>query len=185
MLVAKDPLLRGLRPTAWRARTLHAWILRSKRVIGSRYAAGVRLLLVAAAACAAAPHAFSPADDTAVRAVLHAQQDAWNRGDLEAFMAGYAHAPDLVFTSGGKVRHGWQETYDKYRAKYGGDRTGMGHLDFEVLGVQPLGGDGAIVLGRWKLTDTPNAAGGVFSLAFARTPAGWRIVHDHTSVDAP
>ncbi|HTR51593.1 MAG TPA: nuclear transport factor 2 family protein [Kofleriaceae bacterium] len=143
-----------------------------------------RLLLAAVAACAT-PRAFSPADDTAVRAVLHAQQDAWNHGDLDAFMAGYAHIPELVFTSGGKIRHGWQETYDKYRAKYGGDRAGMGHLDFEVLGVQSLGADGAVVLGRWKLTATPNAAAGVFSLAFERTPAGWRIVHDHTSVDAP
>jgi ketosteroid isomerase-like protein len=142
------------------------------------------LLLFALAACAADPRVFTPADDAAVRAVLHTQQDAWNRGDLEAFMVGYARTPDLVFTSGGNIRRGWQDTYDKYRARYGGDHAGMGHLDFEVLGVQPLGADGAIVLGRWRLTETPNAGGGVFSLGFARTDAGWRIVHDHTSLDS-
>jgi ketosteroid isomerase-like protein len=121
-------------------------------------------------------------DDEAIRQVLHAQQDAWNRGDLDAFMAGYAHAPDLVFTSGGNIHRGWQDTYDKYRAKYGSDRTGMGQLEFDVLGVQALGADGAIVLGRWRLTGTPNAGGGVFSLGFSRTGEGWRIVHDHTSL---
>ncbi|HEY1556119.1 MAG TPA: nuclear transport factor 2 family protein [Kofleriaceae bacterium] len=141
------------------------------------------LMFAVLAACASAPRVFAPADEAAVRGVLRAQQDAWNRGDLDAFMAGYLRSPDLVFTSGGKIRRGWQDTHDKYLAKYGGDRAGMGHLDFAILGVQSLGADGAIVLGRWRLTDTPHAAGGVFSLGFARTPAGWRIVHDHTSID--
>jgi len=136
------------------------------------------------AACAA-PRAFTAADEHAVRAVIAAQQAAWNRGDLDGFMAGYARDPALVFTSGGKIRRGWQDTYDKYRAKYGAAPSTMGHLGFEILGVQPLGADGAIVLGRWQLADTPVAGGGVFSLAFARTPAGWRIVHDHTSIDGP
>src|SRR5262252_2985300 len=145
----------------------------------------MRLALILLAACAAAPRAFSPADDLAIRDVLFAQQAAWNKGDLDGFMAGYLHDESLVFTSGGKIRHGWQETYDKYRAKYGGAAATMGHLKFDILGVQALGADGAVVLGRWQLTETPNAGGGVFSLALFRTSDGWRIVHDHTSIDAP
>jgi uncharacterized protein (TIGR02246 family) len=127
---------------------------------------------------------FGPADDRAVRAVLDAQMAAWNRGDLEGFMAGYAKTPDLVFTSGGNIRRGWQETYDKYRAKYGTDPKTMGRLGFEILGVQSLGVDGAIVLGRWRLSDTPVAGAGVFSVALVRTGDGWRVVHDHTSLEA-
>jgi uncharacterized protein (TIGR02246 family) len=138
------------------------------------------MLFVLAVGCAA-PRAFGPADDTAVRAVLSAQQAAWNRGDLEGFMAGYAKTADLVFTSGGNIRRGWQETFDKYRVKYGQSPETMGHLDFEIVAVQPLGADGAIVLGRWKLTGTPAAGGGVFSVALARTADGWRVVHDHTT----
>ena len=139
------------------------------------------LISLAIAGCAA--RAFGPDDDRAVRAVLDTQQGAWNRADLDGFMAGYAHTDALVFTSGGKIRHGWQETYDKYKAKYGGAPDTMGHLAFEILSVQALGADGAIVLGRWKLTDTPQAGAGVFSVALERTRDGWRIVHDHTSVD--
>jgi ketosteroid isomerase-like protein len=133
----------------------------------------------------ACTHGFEPADNAAIRGVLATQQAAWNRADLEGFMAGYLHDESLVFTSGGKVRHGWQETYDKYRAKYGGAPATMGHLEFAILSIQPLGADGAIVLGRWRLTETPQAAGGVFSLALTRTGDGWRIVHDHTSIDSP
>jgi len=141
------------------------------------------LLLLTLAGCAAHTRTFTPVDDQAVRAVLTAQQSAWNRGDLDGYMAGYARSTDLVFTSGGKIRRGWQETYDKYKAKYGSDRSTMGTLAFEIFGVQSLGADGAIVLGRWKLTDTPNAGSGVFSVALTRTPEGWRVVHDHTSSD--
>jgi len=136
------------------------------------------LVILMLAACA---HSF---DEQPIRAVISAQQDAWNKGDLDGFMAGYAHSPDLVFTSGGHIRRGYDETIAKYKAKYGTDTSTMGHLAFEILQIQALGADGAIVLGRWKLTDTPNAGGGIFSLGFQRTPDGWRIVHDHTSSDA-
>jgi ketosteroid isomerase-like protein len=40
------------------------------------------------------------------------------------------------------------------------------------------------VLGRWKLAG-PQAAAGVFSVVLEHRPEGWRIIHDHTSVDAP
>src|SRR4051812_23521192 len=111
------------------------------------------LVLLALVGCAAHTRTFSPADDQAVRNVLTAQQDAWNRGDLDGYMAGYANTPDLVFTSASKVRRGWQETHDKYKAKYGSDPSTMGTLGFEILGIQRVGADGAIVLGRWKLTN--------------------------------
>lgn len=145
---------------------------------------GGAALLAALVACAAAPpRAFTPRDDTAVRAVLSTQAEAWNRGDLAGYMAGYLHDPSLVFTSGSKVRRGWDETFAKYRDRYGSDPSTMGHLVFEILGVQPLGADGAVVLGRWTLTETPSAGSGVFSVALARTTEGWKVVHDHTSSD--
>ena len=132
-------------------------------------------------ACAASPHMFTPSDDTAIRGVMAAQVEAWNRGDIDGFMTGYVKSPDLVFTSGGTIRHGYDETIAKYKAKYGSDKSTMGHLAFELLSIQHLGADGAIVLGTWALTGGSNAAGGVFSVAFERTSVGWRIVHDHTS----
>jgi ketosteroid isomerase-like protein len=149
------------------------------------------LLLGLLAACASTrgparpARSFTAADDAAVRAVLTMQQDAWNRGDLEGYMRGYVRSDALVFTSGSKVRRGFTETFEKYKARYGSDPSTMGTLAFEIIGVQPLGADGAIVLGRWRLTDTPVAGSGIFSVAFERTPDGWLVVHDHTSSDAP
>ena len=140
-----------------------------------------RLAAIAVLVASCAPRAFTPADADAIRAVITSQAAAWNRGDLAGYMAGYARTSDLVFTSGGQIRHGWQETFDRYRTRYGGATSTMGHLDFVLLQIQPLGADGAIVLGRWKL-DGPQAGSGVFSLALRRTPTGWLVVHDHTSL---
>src|SRR5687768_4790966 len=96
--------------------------------------------LVVTQGCAA-PRTFSAADGAAVRAVLTAQQEAWNRGDLDGFMAGYLRSDQLVFTSGGNIRRGWDETAAKYKARYGSDPSTMGRLTFEILEVQALGAD--------------------------------------------
>jgi ketosteroid isomerase-like protein len=122
-------------------------------------------------------------DRAAVAAVLEAQRQAWNRGDLLAYMDGYERSPDLIFTSGGQIRRGWDETLARYRRTYGQDRTSMGQLGFEILDLRPIGADAAVVLGRWRLTGLAEPKGGVFTVVFARRPEGWRIVHDHTSSD--
>ena len=124
---------------------------------------------------------FAPADRQSLQTLIDNQQDAWNRGDLAGYMDGYARTPDLVFTSGNRIRRGWDETMAAYQKRYGGSGAGMGHLAMDVIEVQPVGSDGAVLLGRWRLTETPQAGGGVFSVVAERRPEGWRIVHDHTS----
>jgi ketosteroid isomerase-like protein len=135
------------------------------------------------ASCASAPQIrrFEPDDRLAISAVLRSQTDAWNRGDLVGYMDGYAQTPALIFTSGGKVRRGWQDAFDHFQARYATDPKAMGTLRFEVESIDPVGADGAVVLGRWELTGTASAGRGVFSLVLERRREGWRISHDHTS----
>jgi ketosteroid isomerase-like protein len=141
-------------------------------------------LAVALLACGPAPATFSDADRQAIEGLLSAQADAWNAGDLDAFMAGYENSDALVFTSGAKIQRGWDNTRARFEERYGsGDKSGMGKLEFEILEVRPLGAQGAVILGKWMLTDTPQAGGGVFSLAALKTAKGWKIVHDHTSAN--
>lgn len=150
----------------------------------ARAAALAALVLCAAgaAACASRGSGAPGAADAraAITAVLERQVDAWNAGDLEAFMDGYWRSPDLVFTSGGEVQRGWQTTLDRYRAAYGGSPETMGRLSFSDLEVHPLGPGAAWVLGRWGLAGE-RPAGGVFSLVFREIDGRWVIVHDHTS----
>ena len=118
---------------------------------------------------------------SAVEKVLHAQGVAWNRGDLEGFMSAYEASENLLFTSGGTVRRGYQETLEKYRAKYG-EPGAMGKLAFKVIDFRLLSAQSAVMLGSWKLTETPMSGEGVFTLVWFKTTKGWMIVHDHTSL---
>jgi beta-aspartyl-peptidase (threonine type) len=121
--------------------------------------------------------------ESTVRAVLDAQENAWNRGDLVDFMTGYWKDDRLTFFSGDTITSGWQKTYDRYQQRYRADGKEMGRLSFSDIQIEPLGDTAAFVRGRWKLTmkdgKTPN---GLFTLFFRRIDGNWRIVHDHTSV---
>jgi ketosteroid isomerase-like protein len=115
-----------------------------------------------------------------IRAVMSAQVAAWNRGDIDGFMDGYARSSATEFVSGDKLTRGWETVRDRYRKKYS-SREKMGRLVFSELKIAPLGADAALVIGRWKLVRGPDEPHGRFTVLFRRTPAGWRIVHDHTS----
>ena len=116
-----------------------------------------------------------------VQQVLQQQQAAWNRGDLEAFMAGYWNSPELTFFSAEKTA-GWQATLERYRKRYQTGGREMGKLEFSDLQIVALGPDAAFVRGSWKLSmsdgKTPH---GLFTLVFRRFRDGWKIVHDHSS----
>jgi len=118
----------------------------------------------------------------AIEQVLRTQQDAWNRHDLDAFMASYWNSPDLTFFSGANQRHGWQETMGRYKATYLSPGHEMGKLEFANLRIEILGPDAAFVRGEFHLTmpdgKTPH---GLFTLVFRKFADGWKIIHDHTS----
>ena len=118
-----------------------------------------------------------------IRSVLRAQQDAWNRGDINGFMDGYARSKSTIFISEDTLRRGWETVRDRYRKKYS-DRTKMGTLTFSDLEITPLSLDSAMVLGRWRLKRTNDRPHGRFTLIFRKTGDGWRIVLDHTSAAA-
>lgn len=116
----------------------------------------------------------------AVRAVLDAQREAWNRGDVAGYMDGYARSEQTVFVSGDSVTRGWQTVLDRYQKKYD-SREKMGTLTFSDLEITAVEYDTAIVLGRWHLQRATDEPHGRFTLILRRTKHGWKIVHDHTS----
>jgi ketosteroid isomerase-like protein len=142
------------------------------------------MMLFAAAGRAQAQTANGANGDrrSEVEQVLRLQQEAWNRHDLEGFMAGYWNSPELTFFSGAKQNQGWQATIERYRRVYASPGHEMGKLEFSGLRIEMLGADAAFARGSWQLTmsdgKTPH---GLFTLVFRKFPQGWKIVHDHTS----
>jgi ketosteroid isomerase-like protein len=117
---------------------------------------------------------------TQIRSVLQAQQDSWNRGDVDGFMNGYARSTSTVFISEDTIRRGWQTVRERYKQKYS-NRAKMGTLAFSDLEITLLSSDSAVASGRWRLKRANDQPHGRFTLILRRLPEGWRIVHDHTS----
>jgi ketosteroid isomerase-like protein len=143
-------------------------------------------LISLATSAHAGPQAQPPSatEEAAIRTVLTKQQSAWNQGDVVAFMQGYWNSPELTFAGTSGITRGYAPVLAHYKQGYP-DQATMGHLEFSDLEIHSLGGNAALVLGKWHLTRQAGNVGGVFSLVFQRFPEGWKIVHDHTSQEAP
>lgn len=123
----------------------------------------------------------SPTEKKVIQKVLDDQAAAWNKGDLRGFMAGYWESPDLSFFSGNNKTKGWQATLERYQKTYQGEGKEMGKLSFSEISIDLLNGDHALVKGRFSLELQKERPTGIFTLILKKTPAGWRIIHDHTS----
>ncbi len=153
----------------------------------------IRFILLAlgttAVSCALLSRASAEAekhdrDQAAILEVLKNQQNNWNKGDVDAFLEGYWHSPELTFAGTSGIARGWDAVRARYKKNYA-DREAMGRLTFSALEFRFLGPDAALVLGHWHLARAKGDVGGVFSLVWERFPEGWRIIHDHTSAAEP
>jgi beta-aspartyl-peptidase (threonine type) len=124
----------------------------------------------------------SAKQEAAVRAVLNHQMEAWNRGDLENYMAvGYWNSPQLTFIGGATEIRGYQGALDRYRKAYKSPGKEMGHLDFPEMRVVMLGQDAAIATGKFHLRMSDGREpSGRFTVILKKFPEGWRIIHDHS-----
>ena len=138
------------------------------------------------AACVSQPNPRKDKDQmaAAIRAVMEAQQAAWNRGDIEGFMNGYERSETTTFVSGDEITHGWQTVFDRYKQRYSSAEK-MGTLSFSELDIQPINPSYALADGRWLLNRAGDSPHGRFTLLFRETSRGWRIIHDTTTSAAP
>jgi ketosteroid isomerase-like protein len=127
-------------------------------------------------------------DESAIRKAIRAQADAWNRGDISAFMQPYEQSPETTFI-GSHIGKGYEKILERYQKNYS-TREQMGMLTFNDLEVRMLPGscgkaEFAVVTGHFHLERTQKGEAtkddGIFSLVWRKGPQGWKIVLDHTS----
>ncbi|WP_263380995.1 YybH family protein [Granulicella paludicola] len=147
----------------------------------------LRLLLVASAlACPLIAAAQSPADTTAILAMMNKSSDDWNKGDMDAFATAYKNSPDILFI-GRKTSRGYDQMVATYKKSYA-TREAMGQLTFSQLEVQPLDAHFATVTGHFHLERKATGGGnadGYYLLVVEKTAAGWKIVRDDSTSLAP
>ena len=120
------------------------------------------------------------ADEKSIREILSDQTEAWNKGNLEDFMAGYWKSDSLLFIGKSGVNNGWQKTLENYQKGYP-DTTVMGKLNFDLLELRQLSPEYFFVVGKWHLQRSIGNIGGHFSLLFSKINGKWKIVADHSS----
>lgn len=137
-------------------------------------------LLAVAFGIAPAASADWAADEAEMRRLLAESALAFSRGDLAAHLAAYQE--DVTFMTKDGPRPGVAPIEKAFREKYFRDGKAIQQLRFEQLALRPLGPDAALATARWVLSGggEPEQSGW-FTLAWQRSPAGWRIVHDHSS----
>ena len=117
-----------------------------------------------------------------VTKVLLAQEDAWNKGDLDAYLAFYKDAPDTQAILGTPTR-GLANIRLAFRANFP-NRDVMGTLQQDSVEVRALGDNFALATGNYHLTRPRKAGGdvdGTFIDIFEKTPTGWEIIFTETT----
>ncbi len=129
----------------------------------------------------------------AIHDTLDGQVVAWNRGDIDGFMAAYWRSDDLTFVAFPRavepapasqpvITRGWANVLERYRRRYP-TRERMGRLRFEALDVRMIDPETAVVCGRYVVQRGAETFAGLFVLDLIRTPPGWKIVRDRTYPD--
>lgn len=121
-------------------------------------------------------------DHPEIRAVFDRQAAAWNKGNLDGFMAEYWASDELVFRSPKGETRGWGPVRERYRQAYPTPAE-MGRLTFEIAHIAPTGEDAAEVAGRFRQELPAGPQSGRFYLHLRRIDGQWRIVRDFTTPD--
>ena len=119
-------------------------------------------------------------DQKEIRTILKTQTEAWNRGDIDAFMNGYWESDSLKFIGKSGVTYGYKATLARYKKNYY-DTAQMGKLAFDLLEVKQLSPEYYFVVGKWFLKRSVGDIGGLYTLLFRKINGKWVIVVDHSS----
>ena len=115
-----------------------------------------------------------------IKTVLLEQQEAWNNGNIDAFMKGYMKTDDLTFIGSKGITQGWNQTLLNYKKGYP-DKAAMGILKFDIIELKVLSSDYAYMIGKYTLTREEDTPSGYFDLLWQKVNNNWVIVSDHTS----
>ena len=148
------------------------------------------LLTVCAALAGACAHGGNTASNAGtvsatvqrqLESAMHESAAAWNRGDVDTFLAAYYDDPRTAFMAP-QITYGLPEIKARYLRSYFKDGKPKAQLTYDDLKYRALGSGHVLMTGRWHLTDeTGKKQDGYYTLVWENTPSGWKIIHDHSS----
>ena len=119
-------------------------------------------------------------NENAIRAMLSAQEAAWNTGNLEQFMIGYWQSDSLMFIGKNGPTYGYDKTLENYKKGYP-DTAHMGKFTSTIVSMKRLSAKYYFVIGKWFLKRTIGDVSGYYTLLIRKTNGKWVVVADHSS----
>jgi ketosteroid isomerase-like protein len=124
----------------------------------------------------------------AVRAVFDTLIKNIERSDVDAVMSLYWNSPQLtVLNNNGTVTRGWAQVRSNRVSSYPEAKNVK--IETRDVKVQMLGSAGAVVTCLWRQSQefrgAQESSAGRLTVVFRLINNGWKIVHTHSSPDAP
>jgi len=119
-------------------------------------------------------------NENAIRAMLSAQEAAWNTGNLEQFMIGYWQSDSLMFIGKNGPTYGYDKTLENYKKGYP-DTAHMGKFTSTIVSMKRLSAKYYFVIGKWFLKRTIGDVSGYYTLLIRKINGKWVVVADHSS----
>lgn len=124
----------------------------------------------------------------AVRAVFDTLIKNIERSDVDAVMSLYWNSSQLtVLNNNGTVTRGWEQVRSNRASSYPEAKDVK--IETRDVKVTMLGSAGAVVMCLWRQTQEAHgareASAGRLTVVFRLVNNGWKIVHTHSSPDAP
>ena len=119
-------------------------------------------------------------DPQRIRAVFESGCAAWNRGDIDGYLAVYWNSDNVRWISDGTVVYGFETIASAYKDRFDSPDN-MGTLEVADLDIQLLGENDALVFGAWIQTTHADRRHGVFTDHVKKINGEWLIVSDHSS----
>jgi ketosteroid isomerase-like protein len=116
----------------------------------------------------------------AILAIIQKQEEDWNRKSLDAFLEAYWNSDTLRYVTNRGVTYGFEKVAEIFRRNFP-DTASMGKIDFDVIHVELITENDAMVTGKFLQKVDKKFRGGYFTFLFRRLKGKWKIVADHTS----
>lgn len=118
--------------------------------------------------------------ESAIRNVFDEGCAAWNRGDLDGYLASYWDSEKTLWISSGVLTRGKQAIVAAYKTRFTATPH-VGTLALEELEIDVLTPADAIAFGRWLLVLEEDVAKGFFTVQLRKIDGTWFFVMDHSS----
>jgi hypothetical protein len=110
--------------------------------------------------------------------ILEKQESDWNKGNLNGFISAYWDSDTLRSVTVRGIQYG-KDRLQRYLANNFPDSASMGHLNYDVVHIELIGENDALLTGKWLRKNDKKFRGGYFTILIRKLNSKWLIVAEH------